>query len=158
MSSLTLSSSAPFAPSSFRGNSAKKAFTLLEILVALAILGLLAGLAISSVGNVLGGANPKVAKIFVNDTMKTALTTYRIQVGDYPSTAEGLQALIVAPADKVDRWHGPYIDVDGGKIPQDPWSHDYKYAYPGTHNKDGYDLWSLGKSGVDGGPDNIGNW
>jgi general secretion pathway protein G len=158
MSSLTLSSSAFCAPLSLRGPAAKKAFTLLEILVALAILGLLAGLAISSVGNVLGGANPKVAKIFVNDTMKTALVVYRTQIGDYPSTAEGLQALIVAPADKVDKWHGPYIDADGGKLPQDPWNHDYKYAYPGTHNKDGYDLWSLGKSGVDGAPDNIGNW
>jgi general secretion pathway protein G len=153
-----MSASVSRTPFGFRGDSAKKAFTLLEILVALAILGLLVGLAISNVSGILGGANPKVAKIFVNDTMKTALTTYRIQIGDYPSTAEGLQALLVSPPDKVDRWHGPYIDVDGGKLPQDPWNRDYKYAYPGTHNKDGYDLWSLGKSGVDGGPDNIGNW
>jgi len=158
MSSFTLSSTAPCAPSSLHGNSARQAFTLLEILVALAILGLLAGLAISNVSGILGGESPKVARIFVNDTMKTALTTYRIQIGDYPSTAEGLQALVIPPADKVDRWHGPYIDVNGGKIPQDPWGHDYKYAYPGNHNKDSYDLWSLGKDGVDGTADDIGNW
>jgi len=158
MPSLTLAPSVPGAPSGSRRNSATKAFTLLEILVALAILGLLAGLAISSVSGILGGAQPKVAKIFVSDTMKTALTTYRIQLGDYPSTAEGLQALVVSPPDKTDRWHGPYIDAEGGKIAQDPWGHDYKYAYPGTHNKDGYDLWSVGKDGIDGTGDDIGNW
>jgi general secretion pathway protein G len=155
MSSSVLSPSFSLLP---RSRAARGGFTLLEILVALAILGLLAALAISSVSGVLGGAQPKVAKIFVNDTMKTALTTYRIQIGDYPSTAEGLAALVVSPPDKTDRWHGPYIDVENGKIPQDPWNHDYKYLYPGVHNKDGYDLWSVGKDGVDGTADDIGNW
>ena len=78
-------------------------------------------------------------------------------MGDYPSTAEGLAALIAAPADKADRWHGPYVE-NNKKLPLDPWKHDYKYAYPGTHNKDGYDLWSTGPDGVDGTPDDIGNW
>lgn len=154
--SQTLSPSVPYAPLSLRGDAAKKAFTLMEILVALAILGLLVGLAITNVDKIFGNAQSSTAKLFVNESMKTALTTYRIQVGDYPSTAEGLQALAAAPADKVDRWHGPY--VNDGKIPQDPWGHDYKYAYPGTHNKDSYDLWSMGPDGVEGTADDVTNW
>ena len=152
----TIASSVPCAPSSLRGDSAKKAFTLMEILVALAILGLLVGLAVTKVGGIFGGAQLTTTKYFVQDSMKTALTTYRIQVGDYPSTQEGLQALITTPSDKVDRWHGPYIE--GSTIPVDPWGHPYKYAYPGVHNKDGYDIWSMGPDGVDGTADDIGNW
>lgn len=139
-----------------RRSRSSSAFTLMEILVALAILGLLVGLAVSKVGNIFGGAQVSTARLFVQDSMKTALTTYRIQVGDYPSTQEGLQALITAPSGKEDRWHGPYIE--GSKVPLDPWGHEYKYVYPGQHNKDGYDLWSLGPDGVDGTADDIGNW
>jgi general secretion pathway protein G len=150
----SLSTTDSFAPLSLRGDAAKKAFTLIEIIVALAILGLLVGLAVSKVGNIFSGAQVTTTRYFVQDSMKTALTTYRIQVGDYPSTAEGLQALLVAPADKVDRWHGPYVE----SLPNDPWGHPYKYLYPGNHNKDGYDLWSVGPDGVDGTADDIGNW
>jgi general secretion pathway protein G len=154
-------SSAPSPAVSFvsptaRGDAARKAFTLMEILVALAILGLLVGLAVTKLGGIFSGAQVTTTKYFVNDSMKTALTTYKIQVGDYPSTDEGLQALLVAPADKADRWHGPY--VEGSSIPLDPWGHAYKYAYPGTHNKDGYDIWSTGPDGIDGTADDIGNW
>jgi general secretion pathway protein G len=131
-------------------------FTLLEILIALAILGMLVALSVTKLGSVFSGASADTAKIFVNDSLKTALTTYRIQVGDYPSTAEGLQALITAPTGKEDRWHGPYIDSK--TVPVDPWKNAYKYAYPGIHNKDGYDLWSMGPDGVDGTADDIGNW
>jgi len=150
----TIFPSAPFA--SLRGPAAKKAFTLLEILVALAILGLLVGLAVTNVNGIFGESQGTAAKLFVNESMKAPLTTYRIQVGDYPSTAEGLAALLVSPPDKTDRWHGPYLD--GKTLPMDPWKHPYKYAYPGTHNKDGYDLWSMGPDGVDGTADDIGNW
>ena len=94
------------------------------------------------------------AKLFINESMTAPLTTYRIQVGDYPSTAEGLAALITSPADKTDRWHGLH---DAKTMPLDPWKHDYKYTYPGTHNKDSYDLWSMGPDGVEGAGD-IGNW
>jgi general secretion pathway protein G len=152
----TLSPSVPFGPLSLRGDAAKKAFTLMEILVALAILGMLVAIAVTNVGKIFGGAQTSTAKLFINESLKGPLTTYRIQVGDYPSTAEGLQALIVSPADKTDRWHGPY--VEGNKLPADPWGHEYKYAYPGTHNKDSYDLWSTGPNGIDGDADDIGNW
>ena len=131
-------------------------FTLLEILVVLAIIGLLAGLAITNVDKIFGGAQGSTAKLFVTQTMKTSLTTYRIHMGGYPSTAEGLQALISAPSSKADKWVGPYIE--GGKIPRDPWEEPYQYAYPGTRNKDSYDLWSKGPDKQSGTADDIGNW
>jgi general secretion pathway protein G len=87
--------------------------------------------------------------------MKIPLTTYRIHLGDYPSTAEGLQALVNPPSGKADRWKGPYLQ--DGKLPKDPWGRDYQYKYPGTHNKTSYDLYSLGASGQDD-DKVIGNW
>jgi general secretion pathway protein G len=131
-------------------------FTLLEILVVLAITGLLAGLAITNVDKIFGGAQGTTAKLFVSQTMKTSLTTYRIHMGSYPTTAEGLQALVAPSGAKADRWAGPYIE--GGKIPKDPWDEPYQYAYPGTHNKDSYDLWSKGPDKQSGTADDIGNW
>ncbi|MFN0068262.1 MAG: type II secretion system major pseudopilin GspG, partial [Limisphaerales bacterium] len=117
---------------------AARAFTLLEILVVLAIIGLLAGLAITNVGNIFGGAQIGTAQLFVKETMKTSLVTYRIHMGDYPSTADGLMALVTRPGTKGERWAGPYIE--GGKVPLDPWGEPYQYAYPGTRNKGNYDL------------------
>lgn len=130
-------------------------FTLLEIIVVIGILSILATLVITNLTKSLENSRVSVAKLFVNESMKTALTTYKIQMGDYPSTEEGLQALITPPAGKTDRWQGPYIE---GKLPLDPWGHPYQYRYPGTHNKESYDLWSVGKDGVDGTDDDIGNW
>jgi general secretion pathway protein G len=131
-------------------------FTLLEILVVLAIIGLLAGLAITNVDKIFGGAQTQAAKLFVTQTLKTSLTTYRIHMGSYPSTADGLQSLVTPPGSKSDKWNGPYIE--GGKIPRDAWEEPYQYAYPGTRNKDSYDLWSKGPDKQSGTPDDIGNW
>ena len=131
-------------------------FTLLEILVVLAIIGLLAGLAITNVDKIFGGAQGSTARLQVRDSMRTSLTSYRIAMGDYPSTAEGLNALITAPGSKADRWHGPYLEP--AKIPLDPWGEPLQYAYPGTKNKSGYDLWSKGPDKQSGTEDDIGNW
>ncbi len=133
-----------------------RAFTLLEILVVLAIIGLLAGLAITNVDKIFGGAQISTVQLFVRESMKTSLTTYRIHLGDYPSTGDGLQALITRPSAKGDRWNGPYIE--GGKVPLDPWGEPYQYAYPGTRNKGSYDLWSKGADKQSGSEDDIGNW
>jgi general secretion pathway protein G len=139
-----------------RRRSRSGGFTILEILVVLAILGLLIGVLLNGLTKSYSKAQTQVARLFVQQTMRTALTRYSLDLGTYPTTDEGLQSLISAPADKADRWQGPYLE--GGKIPLDPWGREYKYLSPGAHNKDSYDIWSLGPSGQDGGTDNIGNW
>lgn len=133
-----------------------RGFTLLEIMVVLAILGLLATLAINKLGSQFDNAKIDTAKLFVTTTIKVPLFSYKMSIGDYPSTQEGLQALVTPPSNKADRWRGPYIE--GGKVPQDPWNEPYHYAFPGTHNKDGYDVWSAGPDHQSGSDDDIGNW
>lgn len=137
---------------------ARRAFTLLEILVVLAIIGLLVGLAVTRVGGIFGSKQEDIASLFVNSSVKTPLTAYRIDMGGYPSTAEGLQALLTAPQGKADNWKGPYIEAKGGKLPVDPWQESYVYRFPGVKNKDGYDLFSKGPDKTEGTPDDIGNW
>jgi len=132
-----------------------RGFTLLEILVVLAIVGLLAGLAITNVDTIFGGAQVSTVQLFVKESMKTSLTTYRIHLGDYPSTADGLAALVSPPSSKADRWRGPYIE---GGVPVDPWGEPYQYAYPGQKNKGSFDIWSKGPDKQSGTEDDIGNW
>ncbi len=142
-------------PHSFR-RSARRAFTLLEIMIALAILALLVGLAVGNLDTIFGSAQAKTAHLFVNEAIKLPLTSYRIQMGDYPSTAEGLQALITAPSAHADQWHGPYLA--DAKLPRDPWGEPYVYRYPGIKNKSGYDIFSKGVDKTEGTKDDIGNW
>jgi general secretion pathway protein G len=136
----------------------QRAFTLLEILVVLAIIGLLVGLAVTRVGGIFGAKQEDIARLFVNSSIKTPLTAYRIDTGGYPSTAEGLQALVTAPAARAESWKGPYIETPGGKLSLDPWQEPYVYSFPGVKNKDGYDLFSKGADKVEGTADDIGNW
>lgn len=134
----------------------RRGFTLLEILVVLAIIGLLVGVLVNHVGGSFNTGQSSTAKIFVNSTVKTILVRYRIDLGDYPSTSEGLDALVNAPAAKAEKWKGPYLD--GGKLPMDPWNEPYGYRYPGTRNKTGYDVFSKGPDKTENTPDDIGNW
>lgn len=132
----------------------RRGFTLLEILVVLAIIGLLAGLAINKVDGIFGGAQGTTAGLFVTQVVKTPLMTYRLHTGGYPSTAEGLQALVTPPASAAGKWQGPYMD----KLPVDPWNEPYQYAFPGKRNPSGYDVWSKGPDKQSETADDIGNW
>ena len=135
-----------------------RAFTLIEILIVVAIIGLLAGLLFNGFDQIFGRSQDTIVKVFVRDSFKTALVRYKMDLGDYPSTADGLTALLTAPSSGGDRWHGPYGEVPGGKLPLDPWGEAYQYRYPGTHNKGGYDLYSKGADKTEGTADDIGNW
>ena len=137
---------------------ARRGFTLVEILLAIAIVGMMVAVAVSKIDSIFGQSQEQIARLFVGDSMKTAMLRYRMDIGDYPSTAEGLKALIVAPEEKADRWKGPYIEAKGGELPKDPWGEPYQYRSPGTRNAEGYDLYSKGKDHAADTADDIGNW
>ena len=123
---------------------ASKGFTLLELLVVMVIIGLLAGLVAPRYFAQVGKSQTKVAKAQI-DSLEKALDQYRLDVGRYPSTEEGLQALVAAPSGETN-WAGPYLRKG---IPPDPWGRPYVYGQPGTHGD--YDLQSYGKDGREGG-------
>ncbi len=138
--------------------SRRAAFTLFEILIVVALIALLAGVAVFKGEQILTGNQVEIAKIFVKQSLEVPLTSYRIAMGGYPTTEEGLQALVTAPPANAERWRGPYIKSDGGKLPIDPWGTPYFYRYPGTHNTALYDVWSAGPDRKEGTADDIGNW
>ncbi|HTL67675.1 MAG TPA: type II secretion system major pseudopilin GspG [Lacunisphaera sp.] len=144
--------------SSRRGRSRSRGFTLVEILTVLAIVGLLIGVVVSNTDKIFGQSQESVARIFVRDSLKTSLVRYRMDLGDYPTTAEGLNALVAPTASNSDRWKGPYMDATGGKVPLDPWGQPYEYRYPGVKNVGGYDLFSKGPDKIADTADDIGNW
>ncbi|WAG78401.1 type II secretion system major pseudopilin GspG [Metapseudomonas furukawaii] len=119
-------------------------FTLLELLVVLVVLGLLAGIVAPKYFNQLGKSETKVARAQIEGLVK-ALDIYRLEVGRYPSTEQGLTALVAAPTDEP-RWAGPYLQKG---IPQDPWGRAYVYRSPGENGD--FDLLTLGKDGQPGG-------
>ncbi len=135
-----------------------RAFTLLEIIVMVGILALLATLLITKTEGIFGNSQKTIAKIFVQDSLKTSLERYRMDLGSFPSTSEGLAVLMSAPANAAGNWRGPYADTPGGKPPMDPWGEPYQYRSPGTHNKGSYDLFSKGPDKTEGTDDDIGNW
>lgn len=120
-------------------------FTLLELLVVLGIIAMLAGLVGPQVMKHMGESKVKAAKVQIEDLAQT-LDMYKLDVGSYPTTEQGLKALIESP-DGAQRWNGPYLRKS--KIPLDPWNQEYKYNSPGEHGK--FDLSSLGADGKEGG-------
>ena len=125
--------------------SGQAGFTLVEILVVLVILGLLGALVGPRVLGYLSGAKADTAKLQI-DGISQALDLYRLDTGSYPSSQDGLEALIAAPAGGKG-WNGPYLDSKS--MPLDPWGNAYVYKSPGDHGD--YDLASLGSDGLPGG-------
>ena len=128
-------------------------FSLIEILVVIALIAMILGLVVTNFNTIFSENNEKIASAYVNSSLKVPLTQYKISMGNYPNTEEGLKALIQAPTGKEARWKGPYVD----QLPEDPWKNAYQYRFPGTKNPNGYDLWSYGPDGVES-ADDIGNW
>ena len=119
-------------------------FTLIELLVVLAILTLLAGLVGPKVLDKLGGAKSKTAAVQISEIEKS-LEVYKLDVGRFPTTEEGLDALVTKPA-SANGWTGPYIK---GGLPTDPWGKPYKYSGSGPNGS--IEIMSLGGDGVAGG-------
>ncbi len=122
----------------------------------IALIAGIASLVVMNLGGIFGSASADLEKTKVSDGFDTPLFSYRMNLGSYPTTEEGLKALLIAPEGKADRWKGPYLKDD--KALTDGFSHPYGYKFPGTHNPSKYDLWSFGPDGVDGTADDIGNW
>lgn len=122
-----------------------RGFTLIELLVVLVILGLLAGLVGPQVMRYLGESKTKTAGLQIEE-LGSALDLYRIDVGRYPTTEEGLRALVQRPQN-AGNWNGPYLRKR--EVPQDPWGNPYRYRSPGEHGA--FDLWSYGADGQPGG-------
>lgn len=122
----------------------RRGFTLIELLIVMVILGLLAALVAPKMFGKVGQSKQGAARTQIS-LFETALDTYRLDTGQYPTTAQGLNALRVRP-DGVEKWDGPYLPR---AVPLDPWGHPYIYECPGQHGD--YDITSLGADGVPGG-------
>jgi general secretion pathway protein G len=139
----------PVASPSVNRRRGERGFTLLELLVVLAILGLLIGLVAPAALRQLAYAKDKIAHQSI-ERLASILDIYKLDVGNYPTTAEGLQALVTRPSG-VRHWSGPYLKGDG--VPEDPWGHPFVYRMPSNRPGHDYDLYSLGPSGELAGAD-----
>lgn len=131
----------------------ERAFTLIELLLVLVILTVLAAVVVPKFVGRSKQARVTAARTAISN-LGLELDTFEVDTGRYPTTEEGLQALVQQPGDLM-QWHGPYHERG---VPKDPWDNPFIYKCPGDHNTAGYDLYSFGPNGQEGGDDDIDNW
>jgi general secretion pathway protein G len=135
----------------------KKGFTLIELMLVVVILGILMTMVIPRMVGRSEQARKVAAQADIEANIATALDLYQLDNRKYPTTEQGLGALLkkttTPPVPQY--WNGPYIKR---KFPRDPWDNPYVYVCPGIHNSQDYDLFSYGADGVEGGGDDITNW
>ena len=135
----------------------RRGFTLLEIMIVVVLISLLAGMVGVRLTGTAGNAKKEIAKAMVKGTLSQGLEQFYLNNGFYPTTEQGLEALVEKPSSAPEPTNYP----DEGylkEIELDPWRMPYQYACPGVHDKYGYDLWSAGPDRQSGTADDIGNW
>jgi general secretion pathway protein G len=129
------------------------AFTLLEIMVVVIILGVLAATILPQFIGTTYDAKVSAAKAHIAE-LESAVERFNLHMDRYPTAEEGLKVLVDAPAGAEGKWRGPYIS----QLRSDPWSHPYEYRLPGTHHPNRFDIWSHGPDSGEGQGKDIGNW
>jgi general secretion pathway protein G len=129
-----------------------RGFTLIELMLVMVILAILAAIVVPKFTGKSEQARVAAAKTDIAG-IETALDAFEIENGRYPTTEEGLAALMEAPSG-LKKWNGPYLK----RLSPDPWGQPYNYRYPGTHTTNGYDLYSYGPEGREGGAGQVDNW
>jgi general secretion pathway protein G len=141
--------------------SRRSGFTLIEIMAVVLIMGLLAGIVGTVVVNQIDQARTQTARAQIKQ-LESALTFYQMDNGRFPTTEQGLQALVEKPSGAPEpRNYRPGGYLQGGQVPSDPWDVPYQYAWPGQRNPHGFDLWTLGADNAPGGEgsdQDVGNW
>jgi len=135
----------------------EKGFTLIELMVVIAILALLGGVVAPQVMNKLRDAKPQKVTIDI-ERIGLALDMYAVDNGDYPTSEQGLDALLRKPTSQPEplNWNRPYVKLSTKFV--DPWNNEYIYESPSTHEGYDYDLFSYGPDGQEGGEDDITSW
>jgi general secretion pathway protein G len=136
-------------------HSATQAFTLVELLLVLVILGILAAIVVPKISGRTEQAREAAARTQIS-SFSSALDMFEVDCGYYPKGKNGLLDLIQAPRD-AQNWRGPYLKNESS-VPLDPWQHPYIYECPGKRNPNSYDLYSMGPDGREGTDDDVTNW
>jgi general secretion pathway protein G len=134
-----------------------KGFTLVEIILVVIIIGVIAAMVMPNLQGQSSKAKRTAARVDIETNIAAALDIYEVENGMYPSTSQGLKALLVKPSSSPapNNWDGPYLKKK--RMPVDPWGNPYVYISPGIQNKESYDLSSHGPDGVES-DDDIVNW
>lgn len=134
----------------------KRAFTLIELMIVVIIIAALSAMVVPRLSNRSEQAQITVAEADINSNIGLALKLYKLDNGRYPTTTQGLKALLSKPSSSPapKNWNGPYLESE----PLDPWKAEYYYKSPGVQNTSSYDLYSIGPDGIENNEDDISNW